>query len=72
MCVCISVCCRERPRDWAHTEYVLMVINCYYDDSGETYFDVDGDGGHVNCDGVDIDGTDTEIADDDDDGDKRQ
>ena len=26
MCICISMCCRERPRDLAHTEYVLMVI----------------------------------------------
>ena len=47
-----------------------MVINCDYDDSGETYFDVDGDGGNVNCDGVGIDGTETEIYDADDDGDK--
>ena len=49
-----------------------MVINCDYDDSGETYFDADGDGGNVNCDGVGIDGTETEIYDADDDGDKRQ
>ena len=45
-----------------------MVINCDYDDSCETYFDADGDGGNVNCNGVDIDGTDKEIDDDDDDG----